>query len=111
SKSGATDVGVRALWQLRTGDRERAETLFAIAVEFAEDVGTTTTETMGLAERSILAMARGDWCLAGVLADKASSIVSTTGLEHYATSILVYTSTARTAIHRGDVAEGRRELA
>ena len=59
-----------------------------------------------LCERSLLAMARGDWGPAETFADQARTTVRQAGIEE----LLVYAAQARVAWHRGDVAAVRREL-
>jgi len=59
-----------------------------------------------LCERSLIAMARGEWSLAGDLAGQARAISRQAGTEE----ALVNAVQARVALHRGEVAAARREL-
>jgi LuxR family maltose regulon positive regulatory protein len=65
---------------------------------------------LALAERSVLAMARGEWHQAEALAELASAGAHDAWLERYASGALLHAVTARLAIHRGDVAQARVDL-
>jgi len=95
---------------LLAGDPDPADRLLAAATEAGEDAGADTA-TVALAERSILALAREDWSQAEILAERARSIARRAWLEEYVTSVLLYAAAARVAIHRGDVARAREDLA
>jgi LuxR family transcriptional regulator, maltose regulon positive regulatory protein len=95
---------------LLAGDPDLADRLLAAAAEAGEDAGADTA-TLALAERSILALAREGWIQAEILAERARSIARRAWLEEYVTSVLLYAAAARVAIHRGDVARAREDLA
>jgi LuxR family transcriptional regulator, maltose regulon positive regulatory protein len=95
---------------LLAGDQDVADRLLADAAEVGEEAGTDTA-TVALAERSILAMARGDWDQAELLAERAGSIARKAWLEEYVTSVLLYAAAARVGIHRGDMARAQQHLA
>jgi len=95
---------------LLAGDPDLADRMLAAAAEAGEDAGADTA-MVALAERSILALAREDWSQAEILAERARSIARRAWLEEYVTSVLLYAAAARVAIHRGDLARAREDLA
>jgi len=100
----------RAMANLLEGDSEGADRAFDDAVEVTEALGETVDQVIALAERSLLASARGAWHEAESLTATAMSIVRRAHLEEYATSALVYVAAARVALHRGDAPTARRYL-
>jgi LuxR family maltose regulon positive regulatory protein len=105
--SGQLLLGISCLpagrWDL--ADRDLAD-----AAEVGEDAGVDSA-MLALAERSILAMARGDWQQAEGLAERAAAGARPAWLEQYPSGALLHTVTARLAIHRGDVPGARDDLA
>jgi LuxR family maltose regulon positive regulatory protein len=63
-----------------------------------------------LCQRSLLAMARGQWDRAEALARKAAAVLCRAGIEDSYAIPLVSAVHARVALHRGDRAAARREL-
>ena len=61
-----------------------------------------------LAERSVIAMERGDWAAAASLTQHALTLLQDGGFEGYWTSALVFATAARAAGHSGDIAAARR---
>ena len=55
-------------------------------------------------------MARGRWSHAEAFADQARTVMRRAGTEEYYATPLVSAVLARVALHRGDVAEARRQL-
>jgi LuxR family maltose regulon positive regulatory protein len=80
-------------------------------VEKMETDAGIDSATLALAERSILAMARGEWPQAEALAERARAGARGAWLERYPGSALLHAVTARLAIRRGDVAGARDDLA
>ncbi|HET9289639.1 MAG TPA: LuxR C-terminal-related transcriptional regulator, partial [Actinomycetes bacterium] len=78
--------------------------------EVGEDAGVDAG-MLALAERSILAMARGEWRQAEALAGQASAGAHGAWRERYGSGALLHAVTARLAIPRGDVAQARDDLA
>jgi LuxR family maltose regulon positive regulatory protein len=66
---------------------------------------------VAMAERSLLAMARGEWQQAGALAERASAGARSAWLEQYPSGALLHAVTARLAIHGGDLPRARDDLA
>jgi LuxR family transcriptional regulator, maltose regulon positive regulatory protein len=89
-----------------SGDPDGADACFEEAIRTGADVGAPDVLADLFCERSLLAMARGEWNLAGTLADQARSVARRAGIEE----MLVCAVRARVALHRGDVAAARREL-
>ena len=95
---------------LLAGDLTSADHSLAYAAQAGEELGVDVAP-VALAERSILAMGRGDWPLAEDLAERARGSARPEWLERYGASALLYAALARFAIHRGDVAQARSDLA
>jgi LuxR family transcriptional regulator, maltose regulon positive regulatory protein len=96
--------------RLLAGDRDAADHNLADAAEVGEDAGVDAA-VVALAERSLLAMTRGDWQQAEALAQRAAAGARRAWLERYPVGALLRAVTARLAIHRGDVARARDDLA
>jgi LuxR family transcriptional regulator, maltose regulon positive regulatory protein len=75
-----------------------------------EDPGVDAA-VVALAERSLLAMTRGEWQQAETLAERAVAGARRAWLDQYPSGALLRAVTARLAIHRGDVARARDDLA
>jgi LuxR family transcriptional regulator, maltose regulon positive regulatory protein len=88
-----------------SGDLGGGDASFADAIAIG-DVGAPDVLAIALCERSLLAMARGDWSGAEDLAGQARAGVRPAGIE----DPLVCAVQARLALHRGDAAAARREL-
>jgi LuxR family transcriptional regulator, maltose regulon positive regulatory protein len=95
---------------LLAGDPDAADHSLADAAEVGEDAGVDSA-MVALAERSLLAMGRGEWQQAEALAERAAAGAHRTWLEQYPSGALLHAVTARLAIHRGDVARARDDLA
>ena len=95
---------------LLAGDLDLADQCLADAVEVGEDAGAGSA-MVALAERSILAMGRGDWRQAEALAARAGAGARGACLERHPGGALLLAVTARLAIHRGDVPRARDDLA
>jgi LuxR family maltose regulon positive regulatory protein len=95
---------------LLAGRQDEAERHLADAAEVGEDA-RVDAGMLALAERSILAMARGEWRQAEALAMQASAGAHGAWRERYGSGALLHAVTARLAIHRGDIAQARDDLA
>jgi LuxR family transcriptional regulator, maltose regulon positive regulatory protein len=95
---------------LLAGRQDEAERHLADAAEVGEDAGVDAG-MLALAERAILAMARGEWGQAEELAGRAAGGARGAWLERYPSGALLHAVTARLAIHRGDAARARDDLA
>jgi LuxR family maltose regulon positive regulatory protein len=96
---------------LLDGDVDRADPILARAAHGAEDIGASPAVAASLAERSVVAMARGDWPDAAALAARGLTVIRDGQLEHYGPSILTYAVAARIAAHGGDLARAQTHLA
>src|SRR5262249_39620401 len=84
------------------GDLDGADAFLADGASQAEEAGAHETLAQALAERSLVAMARGEWGRAG----QAEAALRRAGLE----DALAYAVQARVALHRGDVVSARQQL-
>ena len=87
---------------LLAGDDSEADADFADAAEVGSRLGVAEAVPAALAERAIVAFARGDWSSAETLAPQARSEVRARRLDDYPSSALAYAVSARVALHRGD---------
>ena len=92
------------------GDEARADGILTDAIEAGRRAGTRPVTSVGLAERSLLAINRGDWRSASTLAQQARATVEDGQLEDYALSSITFAATARTALHLGDVDVAREAI-
>src|SRR5215467_15729590 len=88
------------------GDLDGADAFLADGASQAEEAGAHETLAQALAERSLVAMARGDWGRAEALAGQAEAALRRAGLE----DALACAVQARVALHRGDVVSARQQL-
>ncbi len=95
---------------LLAGDDGAADADFADAAEVGSRLGVAEAVPAALAERSILAIARGDWASAETLAAQARSEVRARRLDDYPSSALAYAVSARVALHRGDPTAASNDL-
>ena len=94
-----------------SGDDDRADEVFADAVEVALEVGVNDDRSIALAERSLLAAARGDVRGAEQFAEEARRAVVDAGLDKYMTSAITSAALGRVALGRWDLARARNEFA
>jgi LuxR family transcriptional regulator, maltose regulon positive regulatory protein len=95
---------------LLAGDDDRADEVFADTVELARERGTNDVHSIALAERSLLAAARGDVRSAEQFAQDARCVVVDCGLDAYMTSAITYAALGRAALERRDLAKAREHL-
>src|SRR5215472_15868733 len=92
------------------GDLEHADACFLDTVGVAESEGMSDDLAVALCERSLLAMARGEWVEAEILAGQARTVSQQAGIEESFMTPLVCSVHARLAVRRGDLLAARREL-
>jgi LuxR family maltose regulon positive regulatory protein len=92
--------------RILSGDPDGGDASLEDTARVAEQVGAHEILALALGERSLLAMARGDWSQAETLAGQVSAALRRAGME----AVLACAVQARTAMHRGDVTEARRQL-
>ena len=96
----------QGLARVLSGDLEGGDAFFQTVLNAEEETSTPETVAVALGERSLLAMARGEWDRAGILAEEAGAVLLKAKFE----GTLAYAVQARTALHRGDLAAARRHL-
>jgi len=96
---------------LLDGEPERADPILAHAVEVGLDAGAAPAVAVALAERAVVAIARGEWADAETLAEQAFAVVRDGHLDDYAPGVIVHALVARTAAHHGEVSRARESLA
>jgi LuxR family transcriptional regulator, maltose regulon positive regulatory protein len=96
---------------LLVGELDSADRLLGEALEVAEDTKATDTAAIALAERALMAIDRGQWAEAELLAEHARSLLRQAHLDDYVTNVLVYAVAARVAAHQGELAQAHADLA
>ena len=89
-----------------SGDPDGADESFHDAVSVGEQAGAYEALAVALSERSLLAMTRGRWDRAEVLAGQTSAVMRRSGFE----GVVPCTVLARAALHRGDLPAVRQHL-
>jgi LuxR family transcriptional regulator, maltose regulon positive regulatory protein len=92
------------------GDPDGGELSLEDAVSVGEKANAHDDVAVALCEQALLAMARGQWDRAEVLAGRARSVLHRAGVEESYMTPLICALRARAAMHRGDAAAARREL-
>ena len=101
---------LQGIARILCGDRDGGDASLETAVRGTEETGATENLAFALGERSLVAMARGEWSRAGALAAQAGSVLVRAGIEDSHAMPLLCAAQARVALHRGDVPAARREL-
>ena len=101
---------MQGIARVLSGDLDGGDASFADAVSTGEEAGAHETLAVALCERSLLAMACGEWSRAELLADRARTVLRRAGIEESYVTPVVCAVQARAAFHRGDVPVVRREL-
>ena len=96
----------QALARILSDDHDGSDALLEDAVRIAEEVGAHEVQADALCERSLLAMANGDWSRVETLAAQARDALRPIGME----TLLASAVLARAAVYRGDLTAARREL-
>jgi LuxR family transcriptional regulator, maltose regulon positive regulatory protein len=96
----------QGLARVLSGDLEGGDAFFETVLNAGEETSTPETVAVALGERSVVAMARGEWDRAGILAEEAGAVLRRANFE----GTLAYAVQARTALHRGDIAAARQHL-
>jgi LuxR family transcriptional regulator, maltose regulon positive regulatory protein len=100
----------QGLARILSGDVDGGDASFADAVIIATEAGAPEGLAEALSERSLVAMARGEWSRAEILADQAHSTLRQAGIEDSYATTLVCAVAARVALHRGEVQTARQHL-
>jgi LuxR family maltose regulon positive regulatory protein len=91
---------------LLSGDQEAADLILAEAAES----GGASAASVGLSERSLIAMSRGKWSEAGGYVQRALGVVEAAGLHEFSQSAITFAASAHCAFHAGNLDLARREL-
>ena len=100
----------QGLARILSGDLDGGDASFADAVIIATEAGAPEGLAEALSERSLVAMTRGEWSRAEVLADQAVDTLRRAGIEDSYATTLVRAVAARVALHRGEVQTARQHL-
>lgn len=95
---------------LLTGEPDRADDLFADAVEAGLALGTVEEAAVALAERAAIAIGRDAWVQAEEFGRQALASVQRARIEDYPTSAFAYAVAARVALHRGEIERAHERL-
>jgi LuxR family transcriptional regulator, maltose regulon positive regulatory protein len=101
---------VQGLARVLSGDIDAGDAFLEVALDVGEDAGAPEVPPIVLAERSLVAMARGQWDRAEVLADEAGNVLRKSGIEESLATPLVCAAQARAALRRGDIPAARRHI-
>jgi LuxR family transcriptional regulator, maltose regulon positive regulatory protein len=92
------------------GDLEGGDASLEDGISVGEQVGAHEDAALALCERSLVAIARGDWDRAETFAGQAAAALRRAGIEESYATPLVSAVHARVAVHRGDVPVARQQL-
>ena len=92
------------------GDLDGGDAALADGISVGEEVGAHEDVALALCERSLVAIARGDWDQAEALAGQAAAALRRAGIEESYATPLVCAVQARAAVHRGDIPAAREQL-
>jgi LuxR family maltose regulon positive regulatory protein len=106
----ATPILLRGMVHLMAGEVDRADMLFEDTVAEARAAGGATDACVALAERCLLAMAKGAWELGERHLSQARSVAREANLEDYPPVTIMYAVAARMALHDADRPRARQEL-
>ena len=105
-----TAMMYRAAAHLMAGDLDRADVLFGDVVAEGQAAGIMFGPCIALAERSLLAIASGDWDLGRRYLSEARSLARGGNLEDYPPVTILYAVAARMALHEADRPRAEAEL-
>jgi LuxR family transcriptional regulator, maltose regulon positive regulatory protein len=101
---------LQGLAHVLSGDLDEGDAYLAEAVRIGETTGAHEILAAALSERSLLAMACGDWGMAQALAGQAGAALRLAGIEASYVTPLVCAAQARAALHQGDIPGARQQL-
>ncbi len=99
---------LQGIARILAGDLDGGDAALADAVVLGQQTGTLDIAAHALAERSLVAMARGQWDQADYLAGHAGAVLRQARAEDTYVAPLVCAVQARTALRRGDVPVARQ---
>ena len=101
---------LQGIARILCGDLDGGDASLEDGVSIGEEAGAHEDVALALCERSLVAIARGDWDRVEALVGQAAAVLRQAGIEEsYATPLLCAVQ-ARTAMHRGDVPAARQQL-
>jgi LuxR family maltose regulon positive regulatory protein len=100
---------LQGMTRVLSGDLDGGDAFLEDAISIGES-GAPDVLAAALCQRSLVAMAGGDWDQAQALAGEAAAVRRRAGIEDSYVSPLVSAVQARVALHRGDTVAARREL-
>jgi LuxR family maltose regulon positive regulatory protein len=106
----ATPARYQGIARVLCGDRDGGDAFFQQAVRAAEETGAHEELSVALCERAVLAMARGEWDRAEVLAGLTDTVMRRAGIEDSYVNPLACAVQARVALDRGDALAARQQL-
>jgi LuxR family maltose regulon positive regulatory protein len=110
---GIVDPGpalLQGIARVLSGDLDGGDAFLEDAAGVAAATGASDVHVVALCERSLVAMAHGQWDRAEVLASEARAPLRQAGIEESYVTPLACAAQARTALHRGDVPAARQQL-
>ena len=105
-----TAMMYQAAAHLMAGDLDRADVLFEDVIAEGQAGGITFGPCIALAERSLLAIDRGDWDLGKRYLSESRSLAREGKLEAYPPLTIMYAVAARVALHEADRPRAEAEL-
>jgi LuxR family maltose regulon positive regulatory protein len=106
----AAPVLLQGIAQVLSGELDGGDATLQDAASIANETDAHDVMAVAQCERSLLAMTRGDWSQAEVLAGQARTAARQARLEESYVAPLVCAAQAHIAMHRGDIPAARREL-
>ena len=106
----AAPILLLGLAHLMAGEEDQADLVFQDQVAESRAVGANIGACVALAERSLLAIAKGAWDLAGRHLSEARSLAREANLEDYPLVTILHAVAARLALHQADAPRARAEL-
>jgi len=121
AESAAKSVAAGGAWRtasilflgmahLMADDQDQADALFDDAVAERRASGATIGACVALAERSLLAIAKGTWDLARQYLSEGRSVAREANLADYPPLTILHAAAARIALHDADPRRAREEL-
>jgi LuxR family transcriptional regulator, maltose regulon positive regulatory protein len=101
---------LQGIARILCGDLDGGDASLEDGIRVAEEAGAHEDRALALCERSLVAMARGEWSQADIFAGQARTALRRAGIEESYATPLVSAVRARTAMHRGDIPAARQEL-
>ena len=96
----------QGLARVLSGDLDGGDAYFQAVLSIREEISTPETVAVALGQRSLLAMARGQWSRAEILAEQAGAVLRRAKFE----GVLACAAQARAAVYRGDIPAARQHL-